>query len=169
MGPTSSAFPDTIEIVPDGKIICILGARMGNAPSLDETWTQVLGAVNVDLATWRKVHSTLKGRRPGLECLRRRPHAIPSQGTDLNTPHFTKTRGGGQLMDLPTRTKVIEATWLRPYLDFTAARSIWAWVADIIFAAHISVPAGHLEQPVTINTFFQNWDVALTPALPQDL
>ncbi|KAF7790282.1 hypothetical protein EIP86_001236 [Pleurotus ostreatoroseus] len=169
---------------------------MGNAPSIDEPWAPVLDAVNADLTTWRKVHSTLEGRRLVVNAFvgGRTQFLAKAQGMpkhieqalvkmvrnfiwddnahppiSMDTLYLPKTHGGMQLMDLPTRTKAIEATWLRPYLDFSAARPIWAWVADAIFAAHISVSSGHLEPPTTINTFLQNWDVALTSTLPPDL
>ncbi|KAE9383062.1 hypothetical protein BT96DRAFT_784842, partial [Gymnopus androsaceus JB14] len=65
--------------------------------------------------------------------------------------------GGRKVLNLLARNKAIMVTWLQSYLDFSAERATWAYVADALIAHHVPTSEANIEDCHKIDIFPQSW------------
>ncbi|RPD52199.1 hypothetical protein L227DRAFT_481117, partial [Lentinus tigrinus ALCF2SS1-6] len=58
--------------------------------------------------------------------------------------------------------------WLKSYLDFSADRPMWAYIADDLMANHVAKSCKPKHVDLRINTFMQKWNPKMR-GLPQEL
>lgn len=76
--------------------------------------------------------------------------------------------GGKKLLDIGARNDAISLTWLKSYLDLSANRPRWAYIADRIMAFHAPNTDQCVDPALRINMFIQRWGTS-SQKLPPDL
>ncbi|KAI0053707.1 hypothetical protein FA95DRAFT_1633182, partial [Auriscalpium vulgare] len=176
------ALPATARIAKDGTAVRYLGGYVGN--DIDDTipWGPVLDKVSKKLKQWSHFHPSLRGKKAivqmfvgGCTQYLAKVQGMPKpvekalvklirnflwtedvKRAPIEISHLYQqtAKGGLDLLDIPSRNKAIEITWLRSYLDLTDKRPTWAFAADVLIA---KISEAH--NIAKLNTFLQTWSV----------
>ncbi len=65
--------------------------------------------------------------------------------------------GGMGILDLKARSEAIDIMWLKAYLDFSAERPIWAFLADELLATYVTKDCMPKQRSLRLNPFLQKW------------
>lgn len=196
----SQPIPGNMAMVPDGVAVRILGAWLGNDlhENVPKPWADVIVKVNSALSRWRKCKPTLRGKRlivqmivGGMTQYLTKVQGMPSHIEDefvkiirefiwdgkrsapikLDSLFEPISEGGIKLLDIKSRNEAIELTWVQAYLNLSATRPAWAFLADELLSRSILAADAHIAKPNRLNIFLQSWDVNTRRAsgLPEDL
>ena len=195
---SDNRIPQNIRIAKEGEPVRILGAWLGNGIDQATTWAPIMEDCRKRLKRWGASKHSLEGRRLILQMqvagvtqyltkVQGMPTAVES---DLNrmirrftwnneksdtvnqaqmfAPH---KRGGKKVLDIETRNKAIQLTWLKTYLNLGEDRATWAYFADAIIATDIPPAQRVDEDPESrIMPVLQNWHTRTRKStLPEDL
>ena len=133
-----------IKIARDSKAIRILEVRIGNNTNEETPWKPIIDKTKNSLDFWNKSHPTLKGRKLIVQMIIRgfTQFLTKAQGMlmriedaltkitcnfiwqesthpriAIKTLYHPIKEEGLNLLDINTRNKAIETTWLKTYLD----------------------------------------------------
>ena len=160
INPTDPPLPQEIRIAEDGSAVRNLGAWIGNGIKEVEPWEPILDKVRTTLQRWNKGHPTLDAKRHvvqmfagGMTQFLTKAQGMPRQIEDalvkivrsfiwddssapplisIKKLYTSKEQGGINLLNIPTRNKAIDLTWLKAYLDLSPFRPNWTFVIDAI-------------------------------------
>jgi ribonuclease HI/exonuclease III len=197
LNPDQLPIPNEIHIAQDGEPVRILGAWMGNKLNNISIWTPTLEKIDKSLAQWAKSHPTLRGKRLIIQMIiggmtqfltkaqGEMPPEIESRlikkirnfiWGEENTPIISMptlslpiAKGGLKLLDLKSRNKAIQATWLKTFLQLNESRPSWTYIADELINSQLSHK--YTDRKARINMFLQSWKVNpnATSKLPREL
>ena len=137
-----------------------LGAWIGNGIKEVEPWEPILDKVRTTLQHWNKGHPTLDVRchivqmfAGGMTQFLTKAQGMPRQIEDalvkiirsfiwddslappmisIRKLYAPKEQGGINLLNIPTRNKVVDLTWIKAYLDLSPSRPNWTFVINVI-------------------------------------
>ena len=180
-------LPTGARIVPDGDMVRMLGAWIGNDIDEDAPWTATLQTLSRALLNWGKRKPTIFGRKliVGMEVGGRTQFLAKTQSMskavedkivkliasfmwpDDRSPRVSMevmcrptAEGGLNLLDIRARNDAIDAVWLRDYLAPPEGRPRWALAVDAIFARRTTASYSGAEDAAKINTFIQKWSAS---------
>ncbi|KAA1466381.1 hypothetical protein DENSPDRAFT_856085 [Dentipellis sp. KUC8613] len=174
-----------IRIAKDKDATRYLGAWIGNHVDNIGPWETTLETIEANFKMWAKAHPTLNGKSlivqmnaGGRTQFRAKVQGMPDHvekelikiirnfiWDGKHTPpvamdqlYRPRAEGGIGLLDIKTRNKAIQITWLRAYLDLSPTRPKWAFITDLL--VNKIIPKG-FNDVATINTFLQTWNPVL--------
>jgi len=180
--PDDPPLAENIRVAQDGTPIRSLGAWIGNELDSAAAWEPILNQVKTSLDNWQRGHPTLDGKRLITQMIAggKTQFLAKAQGMPKNieralikiirnfiwdnarTPPISMDRlyqsvsdGGINLLDITSRNHAIEITWLKPFLDLSAQRPAWAFIADTLIN---NLKPDGIRSPKDINLFLQTWN-----------
>ncbi len=136
------------------------------------------------IARWKNGHATIQGKKHVVQMIiggmtqyltsvQRMPDTIRKRLTKIireylwddrrNPPVSMKqaylpvARGGLGILDLESRNEAIDLMWLKAYLDFSSDRPTWAFIADDLYATHVTKDCKPRQPELRVNPFLQKW------------
>jgi ribonuclease HI/exonuclease III len=184
--PTSPPIPDHIHIVEDGSPIRLLGGWIGNCIDNHAIWLPLVQRISSTLELWNRRQLSPRGKKLVIDMVvggsmqylakvQGAPNSIccnlqrlvtrfmwpnhHSPPINMETLFRPKKEGGLGLLDVQSRIKAINLTWLKPLLDFSPNRPTWAHATDAILSHFTANSNTVKDRQVMILYFLQNWTV----------
>lgn len=188
-------YPQNVRMAGDGDAVRTLGAFIGNGVDSAGVWSPTLAEISSAIEQWQYGISTIEGRRHVVQMViggmtqfltdvQLMPAGVCKRLENMIARYFWNDRarppvgmsyiqapiemGGLNVLDLEARNEAIQVMWLKPYLDISGTRPLWAFLVDDIFARTVTKDCAVRVRSLRCNPFLQSWRPKIS-ALPDSL